>query len=293
MQFTFIVGKYLMSRSLQNEDENGDLIAKLLLEDIRNASKQVDAEDFISQIPNLNHVLEVLSLMDDVSIFLKDSRSRYMFGTPCFREKLGADDSSNFILSRDYDFYAPLQAESHIREEKEVRERRKAIHAHPRWHLLLRAGVEWVRVSKFAVNDEAGAVVGVCGLVRTICRFSENAAILANCGQDERLDRAIHWMFQNTDRELENEHIAEEVHVSTRQLGRLFQKEFNTTPQRFLSTIKLDNACRRLRQGVVPIVEIALDLGFGDQSSFTAWFRKSTGLTPRSYRECNGSGTKL
>jgi len=47
-------------------------------------------------------------------------------------------------------------------------------------------------------------------------------------------------------------------------------------------------ARRRVAHLRVPFGEVASDLGFAEQASFTRAFRRWTGLTPREYRRCGG-----
>jgi AraC-like DNA-binding protein len=51
-----------------------------------------------------------------------------------------------------------------------------------------------------------------------------------------------------------------------------------------LSEIRLDRAKDRLAGSTEPIVEIALDVGFSEQSAFTRAFRRRFGESPAAYR---------
>ncbi|MCF6312663.1 MAG: helix-turn-helix domain-containing protein, partial [Verrucomicrobiales bacterium] len=68
-------------------------------------------------------------------------------------------------------------------------------------------------------------------------------------------------------------------------LNRRFQETFKVSPQSFIMKLRLQAACEELRQSKLPIAEIAIDLGFHDQSSFTLQFRKQLGITPNKYRK--------
>ena len=48
--------------------------------------------------------------------------------------------------------------------------------------------------------------------------------------------------------------------------------------------VKIEKACKLLRDTEKALVEIGLELGFCDQSAFTAQFRKRMSMTPRQYR---------
>jgi AraC-like DNA-binding protein len=53
---------------------------------------------------------------------------------------------------------------------------------------------------------------------------------------------------------------------------------------------RIEKACQRLRETEKSITDIAYELGFCDQSAFTAQFRKRMTLTPKKYREQYGRG---
>jgi len=69
-----------------------------------------------------------------------------------------------------------------------------------------------------------------------------------------------------------------------RHFDRRFKEVTGLTPQQFLGRCRVDAACRLLRGGGAPLGEIALELGYCDQSAFTAQFRKRMGITPLRYR---------
>ena len=71
------------------------------------------------------------------------------------------------------------------------------------------------------------------------------------------------------------------------QFERVFKRHFNTTPQQYVIKRRIYDACERLR-GKDQLADIAVDLGFYDQSSFTRQFRKHMGITPLQYRKRYG-----
>ena len=73
--------------------------------------------------------------------------------------------------------------------------------------------------------------------------------------------------------------------VSPRQIERRFRNATGISPTDFIIRARLDEACRRLRDGSDPIGKIAIDLGFYDQSAFTRLFRRHLGTTPDAFRQ--------
>lgn len=241
-------------------------------------------EEFTSRTPDLQHVIDLLNVMDDSSVCLKDAESRYVYGTKAFLDAVKVKNPLDIVFSTDYDFFAPIYADTLVSIDRNVIRTGTVIREKVGQRLVLASGVDWVRTSTFPVRDRNGMVIGVSSISEIFCRLTSQKAIFSHNTGDGRLDRAIEYICDRARENPSNDEISEAAHVSNRQLGRLFQQAFCTSPQRFLASVKLDLACRDLRRDSLPIVEVALDLGFGDQSSFTAWFRRNTGITPKGYR---------
>ena len=72
---------------------------------------------------------------------------------------------------------------------------------------------------------------------------------------------------------------------ANRQLDRKFQETIKMSPRDFIMKLRVRAACQALTQSNDKIMDIALSLGFYDQSSFTLHFRKQMGTTPLKYRK--------
>ena len=81
--------------------------------------------------------------------------------------------------------------------------------------------------------------------------------------------------------------LADQVHLSPHYFSTLFKHSVGVSPHRYVLRECVQEAQRRLAAGSAPISEIALSLGFSDQSHFSETFRKMTGTTPRQFqRSC-------
>jgi AraC-like DNA-binding protein len=76
---------------------------------------------------------------------------------------------------------------------------------------------------------------------------------------------------------------AQAAGISTAHLHALFKQWLGTSPGRYLGEIRLERAKDRLG-GAEPIVEIALGVGFSEQSAFTRAFTRRFGESPAAYR---------
>ena len=77
--------------------------------------------------------------------------------------------------------------------------------------------------------------------------------------------------------------VASDLNVSRRTLQRRL-KERDNNFQQLLQRVKSDLAAKYLEDKSLSIIEIALLLGYGDPSSFSAAFKSWNGITPTEFR---------
>jgi transcriptional regulator GlxA family with amidase domain len=78
--------------------------------------------------------------------------------------------------------------------------------------------------------------------------------------------------------------IAARVQLSTRQVERLFARNLAVSPSRFYLEMRLDRARQLLRESSETIRSIAIGVGFGSTSHFSAAYRRLYGHTPTEER---------
>lgn len=64
---------------------------------------------------------------------------------------------------------------------------------------------------------------------------------------------------------------------------RVFKREQGLSPHSYQTQLRIDLAKRLMRQGK-PLAEVALAVGYADQSHFSNSFKQTTGATPRQYQ---------
>lgn len=90
------------------------------------------------------------------------------------------------------------------------------------------------------------------------------------------------------DRLCENLSLAElsaAVGVHRGHIARMFRRHCHCTPGEYVRRLRVEQAGRELAQDDKPLAEIALALGFSDQSHFSTTFKRHTGLTPAQFRK--------
>ena len=96
------------------------------------------------------------------------------------------------------------------------------------------------------------------------------------------LARVKDRMHANYACELRLEDLAAEVGLTTFQLIGLFKRTVGLTPHAYLTQVRLNMACRRLRHAPV-LAEVATGVGFYDQSALNKHFKRCYGITPTQF----------
>ncbi len=94
---------------------------------------------------------------------------------------------------------------------------------------------------------------------------------------------ACHYMEDNLGENFTLDELALAAGVSRFHFSRQFRVSTGESPMGYLLYLRVDRAKNMLLQGDRKICEIALALGFFDQSHFSRTFRRMTGVAPREY----------
>jgi AraC family transcriptional regulator len=81
------------------------------------------------------------------------------------------------------------------------------------------------------------------------------------------------------------EQMAAVVHLSPYHFARQFEAATGLPPHQYVITRRVERAQHLLRaDGELGLVEVALRVGFSDQSHFSFHFERIVGVTPRQFR---------
>ncbi len=97
-----------------------------------------------------------------------------------------------------------------------------------------------------------------------------------------RREPAERWTLQS---------IADAVHLSPSQLGRVFVDAYGKTPMTYLVTIRAEHLAQLLRETDLPIEEAMRRVGWYSRGHAARMFRQAVGVTPTRYRELSRQKT--
>jgi len=92
------------------------------------------------------------------------------------------------------------------------------------------------------------------------------------------------FILENIKEQITLDDIANNIGYNKEYIVRIFKNEFGLTPHAFLMNEKINYAKKLLDNNNKSICDIAVDIGFYDQSHFTKLFKKSFATTPKRYK---------
>ena len=81
------------------------------------------------------------------------------------------------------------------------------------------------------------------------------------------------------------EDIANELHLCTKQVSRIINKEYGTSLSRVIHRHRMSVACMLLKGTPLTVAQIAESVGYEYENYFFRTFREAYGMTPAEYRE--------
>lgn len=134
-------------------------------------------------------------------------------------------------------------------------------------------------------TSQLGRDVQLLNFVHTATRVCADAPLRDQpLGKEHRAIRLVKDLLKDQpeqDHTLED--LARHVRLSRVYLAQVFKRDVGVTPQVYQSCVRIARSRTLLSSGK-PIAEVALALGFFDQSHFTRVFRRYVGVTPKRFQ---------
>jgi len=101
---------------------------------------------------------------------------------------------------------------------------------------------------------------------------------------DARVRRVIEFMQSSLAEDISLSELAEVASLSPNYFLNAFRKATGKTPHRYRTELRIERVKELLRNPRIPIIQIAISLGYSSQSHMTTVFRRVVGVTPAAYR---------
>lgn len=154
-------------------------------------------------------------------------------------------------------------------------------------------------LGKEAASSDAGASLFVEQAVDLLCTqlirahssFGAAQAVAPRRGlADWQVRRINDYMIAHLDHAISLDELAGLVELSRFHFATSFRLATGMTPHEWLTSLRMNRARELLAHTELPIIAIALEVGFETPSAFSASFRKSAKMTPSAYRRETSTG---
>ena len=236
----------------------------------------------LEDIHSTSTFLAMLDTLEGVSFFAKDRNFCLIYANPPFYQRLGLKSQKELLGKNDFELFPEPLAKKFRKDDEWIIGKSKPMTGLVELFLNLQGIPAWYLTNKFPIMNKKAQPIGVMG---TVQRYDKDSLRLT---RDDKMESVIDQLRAEDVNAPSIKRLAGANGMSHRQLNRRFKEATGLTPQQFMMRSRIERACEELRETDRPLSDIAYELGFCDQSAFTAQFRKRMTLTPKNYREQYG-----
>jgi AraC family transcriptional regulator len=131
--------------------------------------------------------------------------------------------------------------------------------------------------------DEIGMVLSTT-LANVVCGQGPRSSHASATDRKRAVEAAL-WIDAHAAESIDLQRVARFTGVGPFHLLRTFSKVLSVTPHQYLVRCRLRRAAQLLLEDDRSIIDIALDVGFGDLSNFVRTFHRAAGLSPQRFRQ--------
>ncbi|MDA0567279.1 GlxA family transcriptional regulator [Streptomonospora sp. S1-112] len=113
---------------------------------------------------------------------------------------------------------------------------------------------------------------------------SQFSVPLKTVSASRRVEELRHYITEHVGDRLSVADLAAHLHISDRQLTRVFKTELGTTPAAYIESARIEVARNRLEATDDTVARVATACGFGTVDTLNRAFRRAMGVTPTEYR---------
>lgn len=160
--------------------------------------------------------------------------------------------------------------------------------------LLSRAAIEGGGASDriLKINNQLLTVIPHLNNIEDLCyKLQEAIDIFNGCifeytqaKNNDAVKKAIRYIVSNFSMPLTLEAVAEHVHLNPAYFSTLFKRSTGSSFREYLNMIRIEESKRLLSNTEYSLIDIAVAVGYENQSYFSKVFKKHTGLTPGQFR---------
>ncbi len=223
--------------------------------------------------------------IEDTVYFVKDRAGRYASVNSTLVSRCGYGSKDALIGRLPQEVMPVALGKLFAAQDEAVMAEQRSIQSKLERHLFAKRSEGWCLTWKEPLFHADGEVVGLVGISRDLP---------PEHGADQGLEQVsetLRYVEAHFDRSLTMADLARRAGLSTYQLDRRVRSLLGLTLSQYITKLRIDHACLRLRHSETTIAKVALECGYGDQAAFSRQFRQSVNLSPAAYRKNGAKST--
>lgn len=234
--------------------------------------------EFISRVDSPRFCERLFDVLPDVVFCLKDADRRYRAANEAFAGRIGLKDARRLIGKLAEDFFPPALAEAYREQDEQVLQGGEVTDD---LELVTNrdGSLGWYLATKVPLHDSTGAIIGIASVSRDLRAPREGDAELAG------IAKVADHIREHLDETMRSAELAGIAGLTPTQLDRRMRRVFHLSTAQFIRKARIEHAATLLSTTSMPIAEIALECGYGDQTALTRQFRATVGMPPAAYRD--------
>ena len=240
-----------------------------------NYTKSSALEAALSAFP----MKQILDCLPDAVFFVKDSEGRYADVNDALVMRCGVKHKSDLIGKKPSEVMGALLGGSYEKQDHDIMKTGIQIKDQLELHIYANRRIGWCITNKQPLIGADGSIVGIIGISQDLRQpdISHEDYL--------KLSNITAYVKENLSSPPTLEDLCDLTSSSPYQLNSRIQKIYGLTTGQWILKQRIEYARDQLISTNTPLIEIALEAGYSDQSTFSRQFRKITGLSPMQFRK--------
>ena len=241
-------------------------------------SRQFLASELFARLAEPFTAEPLFDQLPDTVFFIKNAAGQYVCVNDTLVQRCGKRDKSELVGCTPVQVLGESLGRGYELQDQKVLRSGRQLLDELELHVYQTRDVGWCLTSKLPLAGKSGDIVGLVGISRDLKLPDVTSEDF------EHIAAAVEHAEARLSEPPALAELASVARMSVYQLDRRMKRLFGLSTGQWLLKTRIGHAGRHLLDTDLPIVEIAHDCGYRDQSAFTRQFRRATGLTPSEFR---------
>lgn len=234
---------------------------------------------FMQQVSNIKNFELLLDHIPDIYFFVKDSNSRLITCNSNMLRLFNRKHVTEIYGKNGLDFFPAGIVNTFFEDDRYVVQNNTTLVDRIELNIGENGSLSWFCTTKTPLLNAKEKVIGLMGITRNI------GAADPELHPFMKMIPVLKYMQDNFKEDVEISVLADICHLSVSQFHRSFKKLFRMPPLQFILKLRIQEACKLIKNTDLNIGEITFRCGFNDQNYLARCFNKFIGVSPTQYRK--------